>query len=100
MVEESADNAWLGLRSFKLSQMVHPTVLTDEQWQSFEMPVFFLVGENEVIYAITGKEAVEKINRVAPEIETEILTDCGHDLTLIQPARFNGRVLEFLSSED
>lgn len=95
IVEDAAENAWLGLRSFKLRQMVHPTVLTDEEWRSFEVPVLFLVGENEVIYSITGGEAVAKLNRVAPEIETELLTDCGHDLTLVQAERFNRRVLGF-----
>ena len=60
------------------------------------MPVLFLVGENEVIYSITGAEAVARINHEAPEIETELLTDCGHDITLVQAERFNQRVLEFL----
>ena len=96
IVAEAEENAWLGLRSFKLKQMVNPTVLTDEEWRSFAVPVLFLVGENEVIYSITGLEAVEKLNRVAPEIETELFTGCGHDLSLVQAARFNRRVLEFL----
>jgi pimeloyl-ACP methyl ester carboxylesterase len=99
MVEEAAENAWFGLRSFKLRQMVHPTVLTDEEWRSFEMPVLFMVGENEVIYSISGEEAVEKINRVAPEIETELFTGCGHDITLVQADRFNARVLTFLGGD-
>ena len=98
MVEEAAENAWLGLRSFKFKQMVHPTVLTDEEWRSFEVPVLFLVGENEVIYSISGQEAVERINAAAPEIETELFTDCGHDITLVQADRFNRRVLEFLDA--
>jgi pimeloyl-ACP methyl ester carboxylesterase len=96
IVVEAEENAWLGLRSFKLKQMVNPTVLTDEEWRSFQVPVLFLVGENEVIYSITGREAVEKLNRVAPEIETELFTGCGHDLSLVQADRFNRRVLAFL----
>jgi len=96
MVEDAEENAWLGLRSFKFKQMVHPTVLTDEEWRSFEVPVLFLVGENEVIYSITGEEAVAKLNRVAPEIEAELFTGCGHDITLVKADRFNERVLEFL----
>lgn len=99
MVEEAEENAWLGLRSFKLKQMVHPTVLTDEEWRSFRLPVLFLVGENEVIYSITGAEAVAKLKTVAPEIETELLTGCGHDLSLVQADRFNRRVLAFLESD-
>ena len=100
MVEKAAENAWLGLRSFKFKQMVHPTVLTDEEWRSFEVPVLFLVGENEVIYSISGEEAVAKINRVAPDIETELFTGCGHDITIVKADRFNLRVLEFLDGGD
>ncbi|MEX1309512.1 MAG: alpha/beta hydrolase [Candidatus Sulfomarinibacteraceae bacterium] len=96
MVDEAVDNAWLGLRCFKLRPMVHPTVLTDDEWRSFEVPVLFLVGENEVIYSISGAEAIAKVNRVAPEIETELFSGCGHDITLVQAGRFNSRVLEFL----
>jgi pimeloyl-ACP methyl ester carboxylesterase len=96
MVEEAEENAWIGLRSFKFKQMVHPTVLTDEEWRDFEVPVLFLVGENEVIYSITGEQAVARVNEVAPEIEAELFTGCGHDITLVQAERFNRRVLEFL----
>jgi pimeloyl-ACP methyl ester carboxylesterase len=99
VVEEAEENAWLGLRSFKFRQMVNPTVLSDEELASFRIPVLFLVGENEVIYSITGREAVERINRVAPEIETELFPDCGHDLTLVQADRFNRRVLDFLDAQ-
>lgn len=98
MVEDAEENAWLGLRSFKFKQMVHPTVLTDEEWRSFEVPVLFLVGENEVIYSITGAEAVARLNKVAPEIEAELFTGCGHDITLVQADRFNRRVVEFLDA--
>jgi len=99
MVDEAEENAWLGLRSFKFKTMVHPTVLTDEEWRSFQVPLLFLVGENEVIYSITGAEAVEKLNSVAPQIETELFSDCGHDLSLVQVDRFNRRVQEFLEEQ-
>ena len=98
LVEEAAENAWLGLRCFKLRQMVPPRVLSDEEWRSFEVPVLFLVGENEVIYSITGEEAVARLNLVAPEIETDLFSGCGHDLTVVEADRFNRRVLEFASS--
>lgn len=96
VVEEAADNAWLGLRCFKLKQLVPPRVLSDDEWRRFEVPVLFLVGENEVIYSISGAEAVARINRVAPEIDTELFPDCGHDLTFVQAERFNRRVLRFI----
>jgi pimeloyl-ACP methyl ester carboxylesterase len=100
LVEESADNAWIGLRCFKLRQMVGPRVLTDDEWRSFRVPVLLLIGENEVIYSISGEQAVARVRHAAPEIETELLTDCGHDLTIVQADRFNQRVLDFLAGGD
>jgi pimeloyl-ACP methyl ester carboxylesterase len=92
-----AENAWLGLRCFKLRQLVGPRVLSDEEWRAFEVPVLLMIGENEVIYDITGAEAIARVNRVASGIETELFSGCGHDLTIVQPDRFNDRVLEFLA---
>ena len=64
-----------------------------------EPPTLFLVGENEVIYSGSGADAVQRLNTVAPQIITEILPDCGHDLTLIQADLLNRRVLEFLEPQ-
>jgi pimeloyl-ACP methyl ester carboxylesterase len=37
---------------------------------------------------------------VAPEIETEVFPDCGHDLSIVQTERFNRRVARFLTPDD
>jgi len=104
IVEEAADNAWLGIRCFKPKQMVAPRILSDEQLRSLAPPTLFLVGENEVIYSGSGADAVRRLNEVAPQIITELVPDCGHDLTLVQPELINRRILEFLgdspTSED
>jgi pimeloyl-ACP methyl ester carboxylesterase len=96
LAEEAADNAWLGIRCFKPKQMVAPRILSDEELRGLAPPTLFLVGENEVIYSGTGADAVRRLNTVAPQIITEILPDCGHDLTLIQAELVNRRILEFL----
>jgi len=96
MAEEAADNAWLGIRCFKPKQMVAPRILSDEELRGLAPPTLFLVGENEVIYAGTGADAVQRLNTVAPQIIAEILPDCGHALTLIQAELVNRLVLEFL----
>jgi pimeloyl-ACP methyl ester carboxylesterase len=96
LAEEAADNAWLGIRCFKPKQMVAPRILSDEELRGLAPPTLFLVGENEVIYSGTGADAVRRLNTVAPQIITEILPDCAHDLTLIQAELVNRRILEFL----
>jgi pimeloyl-ACP methyl ester carboxylesterase len=58
------------------------------------MPTLFLVGENEKIYS--AQQAVEHLNTVAPNIETAIIPNAGHDLTLVQADVVNDRILDFL----
>ena len=99
IVEEAVDNAWLGMRSFKPKPMVSPTILSDDQLRSIAPPTLFIVGENEVIYSGSGADAIRRLNEVAPEIETALIPDCGHDLTIIQTELVNREILEFLGTE-
>ncbi|MFZ2052618.1 MAG: alpha/beta hydrolase [Candidatus Aminicenantales bacterium] len=88
------EDAYLSIQSFKMTPPVNPVVLTDEQWQSIEVPALFLVGRNEKIYS--ASEAVERLNRIAPQIKTKIIPDAGHDLTLVQAKMVDQIILEFL----
>jgi pimeloyl-ACP methyl ester carboxylesterase len=97
LADEAAENASLGLRCFRLRKMVDPTILSDEQWRSYQVPVLFLVGENEVIYEVSARQAVARLEHVAPKIETEVFPDCGHDISIVQTERFNRRVAQFLT---
>jgi len=94
MLDGIVEDAYLSLQSFKMKPPVNPVVLTDEQWQSMKVPALFLVGANEKIYS--PSEAVERLNRVAPQIKTRIILDAGHDLTLVQAKMVNQIILEFL----
>ncbi len=58
------------------------------------MPALYLVGENEKIYS--AQEAVQRLNKVAPHIKTEVIPNAGHDLTIVQAEMVNRKVLEFL----
>ena len=70
------------------------TVLEDEDLRSIKVPTLFLVGENERLYS--AQEAVQRLNRVAPHIKTEIIPNAGHDLTVVQAEMVNRKVLDFL----
>ncbi len=94
LVEDYISDAILALTCFKFKMPVSPTVLSDEELESIEVPTLFLVGENEKIYP--ALEAVGRLNRVAPRIRTEIIPGSGHDLTIIQTDLVNGMVIEFL----
>jgi pimeloyl-ACP methyl ester carboxylesterase len=71
-----------------------PPVLTDAEWGGLRVPALFLVGEHEVIYS--AEKAVSRRKRVAPKVSAEIIPGAGHDLTFVQAAMVNQRILEFL----
>lgn len=93
-LDELVDDAVLGLKCFKFRMPVTPSVLIDSELQRIKVPTLFLVGENEKLYS--AKKAVERLNTLAPQIQTEIIPDAGHDLTIIQAEMVNKKVIEFL----
>jgi len=94
LLDQAADTAYLAIQSYEPRQMAAPDVLTDAELQSFAMPVLFVVGENEKLYP--ASEAVDRLNEVAPKIQTRIVPDAGHDLTLVQADLVNLMIVEFL----
>jgi pimeloyl-ACP methyl ester carboxylesterase len=54
----------------------------------------FLAGENEKLYS--ARRAVERLSRVAPRVQTEIVPRAGHDLIAVKAEMVNRKVLEFL----
>jgi pimeloyl-ACP methyl ester carboxylesterase len=97
MVETIVNHGLVSVQCFKPanSMWVSPTVLKDKELQSITAPALFLVGEHEVLYS--PQKAVQRLNRVAPLIQAEIIPNAGHDLTFVQPGIVNQKVLEFLA---
>jgi pimeloyl-ACP methyl ester carboxylesterase len=84
---------FMGSRCFK-TLPIKPTVLDDTDLQNIKVPTLYLVGENEKIYS--GKKAIQRLNNVAPHIETELIPNAGHDLLIVQAEMVNKKVMEFL----
>ncbi len=93
-VDKHIGNAWLGLRSFKFKQPPPPLVLSDEKLKSVSVPVLFLVGENEKLYP--AESAAKRMSELVPEIQTEIIDGCGHDLWIVQKEKVVTKILKFL----
>lgn len=93
-INKLVDDAMLGLKCFKMRMPVTPTVLTDQELRSIKVPTLFLVGEHEKLYS--ANSAVQRFNTVAPQIQTDIIPNAGHDLTIVQAALVNKKVLDFL----
>jgi pimeloyl-ACP methyl ester carboxylesterase len=98
MVEEWADFTYTAMRSFSPRRMLIPTVLFDAELQSIKVPMLYLVGEHEKMYS--ARKALERLQRVAPQLETEIIPGAGHDLTIVQAEMVNRKVLDFLNERN
>jgi pimeloyl-ACP methyl ester carboxylesterase len=95
-VEERIDYYQTALHTFILKTGVQPTILTDQELQKLNMPVLYLVGENESCY--DGASAIERLQHIAPHIETCFIRDTGHDLMFTHSELVNHRILDFLKS--
>jgi len=94
-VEQWAEDAFLAQRCFAWKPITQPTVLTDEELRALPRPTLLVVGENEKIYS--AKEAIARVTRVAPHIETALVPGAGHDLTVAQADRFCEMLLSRLN---
>ena len=99
LIDEMTEDLALGLSCFglrRMTQVLEPTVVDDERLASLAVPTLYVVGEDEVIYS--AQEALSRLQRVAPHIQTAVIPGAGHDMTWLKPEVVNHRVLEFLQS--
>ena len=94
MMERLVDAMFMASKSFKTRRPPEPTVFDDNEWKSIEVPMLYVVGENEKIYS--AEKAVQHLNTVAPQIKTDIIHGAGHDLVSVQAELVNEMVLKFL----
>jgi hypothetical protein len=59
------------------------------------MPVLFVAGELERAYSVSS--AIKRLNAVAPNIDTYMISDAAHDVCFTQPDLASMRILEFLA---
>ncbi len=93
-LETMADESILSARCFNFRPSLGPTVIEDYELQNIKVPALFMVGENEKTYS--AQKAVKRLNKVAPQIKTEVIPGAGHDLNLVQAEMVAEKILEFL----
>jgi pimeloyl-ACP methyl ester carboxylesterase len=93
-VDTFVDEMLLTQRCYRPRGFVFPTVLKDREIHSLKVSALFLAGENEKLYS--ARRAVERLSRVAPRVQTEIVPRAGHDLIAVKAEMVNRKVLEFL----
>ena len=82
----------MGLGRSKLSIM--PSVFSDDELKSIEKLALLLVGDHEVIY--NGPRVIERAKQLMPNVQTELVPNCGHGVAMEQPEFVNSRILQFL----
>jgi pimeloyl-ACP methyl ester carboxylesterase len=98
IVDTIADEILLSMRSL---EPVNPgdspklTALSDEELQRIDVPTLVLIGENETLYS--AQEALARLQSVAPQIQSELIPNAGHDIFLVQLELITQKILAFLA---
>lgn len=98
VVDEAVEDWAIALRSFGPLPLINASVISDQAFQSFQVPTLFLVGEHEKVYS--AQRAVERLNRVAPQIQAEVIPQAGHDLWMSQAEVVNRKMIDFLGQPE
>ena len=94
IADDHLDGLRLAIRSFKIKIPASMTVLTDDELHSITVPVLYLAGKNEKMHSV--KDAVRRLDSIAPLISTEVIPNTGHCLMFSSPEVVNDKILEFL----
>lgn len=95
-IEEMTEALALAMECFgllRLTKMLEPTVVDDETLR-LEVPTLFVVGAHEIIYPV--RDALVRLQKVAPGIETAVIDGAGHDMTWLKPDVLSRVTLDFL----
>lgn len=98
LIDEMTEDLALAFECFglrRMTQLLEPKVAEDEKLR-LKVPTLFVIGEHEVIYP--PQEALDRLARVAPQIQRVVIPGAGHDMTWFKPDELNRRVLEFLDA--
>ncbi len=73
-----------------------PRKLSDDELRGIDIPVLYLVGENERI--CDPRAATARLNEVAPQIQSVMIPGAGHDAVWVQTAAVSQSVMQFLNA--
>ncbi|HTP09454.1 MAG TPA: alpha/beta hydrolase, partial [Anaerolineae bacterium] len=96
-VDEVVADWALAERCFARLPTVSATVLSDQALRDLKIPSLYLVGEHEKVYP--AQKALERLNRVAPQIKTKLIPKAGHDLWIVQAELVTRTVIDFLADQ-
>jgi pimeloyl-ACP methyl ester carboxylesterase len=72
---------------------IMPEAFEDNELQKLSMPVLMLIGSQD---RLNSSRSIERAKQLIPQIETDIIPQAGHFLTMDQAEIVNGKILNFL----
>jgi len=88
------DLIYLGLKHFRMPQEVMPTVFSDGDLRSLNVPTLLLIGAREVIY--DPATALARAHRLIPNFQGDLLPSSSHDMCFSQQQLVDAHILDFL----
>jgi pimeloyl-ACP methyl ester carboxylesterase len=76
------------------THLLFPTVFSDEELRQIKVPTLIVLGEEEIIY--DPREALARARRLIPDLETALIPNASHLLTMQWSTTVNRQILEFL----
>jgi pimeloyl-ACP methyl ester carboxylesterase len=94
------DLIWIGGEQFRIppeTRRIMPTVFSDDELRALDVPALLLIGEHEVIY--DPDQALARARRLIPNLQGDLVPECGHGMSFTQHEIVDARVLEFLRDD-
>ncbi|HEY4633955.1 MAG TPA: alpha/beta hydrolase [Candidatus Limnocylindrales bacterium] len=87
----------IGVAGFRYDRAgIYPSEIPDTELAAIRCPTLVMVGDQEMIYDPVA--AVDRVRRLIPDAQVDMVPDVGHLLGMQRPDIVNPRILGFLSS--
>ncbi|MEM7331857.1 MAG: alpha/beta hydrolase [Chloroflexota bacterium] len=101
ILEEIADDFWESVQCFEPvnpRELPRLSALTDKELKTIQVPTLFMIGENDTLYS--AQKAIHRLKTKAPQVQTDLIPNAGHDLLMVQTQMVNQKVVQFLARSD
>ena len=96
-IDETVRNQFMVAMQNCIPRMkVYASFLTDKELEKIPHPTLLLIGEYDVQYDPTS--AIKRAKKLIPNLQTHLVEQAGHGVTLEQPLVVNQHVLNFLDN--
>lgn len=88
----------VGMKNYAPVPAAMPGVFSPDEFASLDVPVLLILGECEVIYGKSPERVLNEAKRLLPGLNTVVIPNGGHAVTLDQAEATNQALCDFLLS--